>query len=85
MMHYRTIDMMSYPRRAQFDYFHSLQNPMLGVTVDVDATALRAFAGRRAAPSAWPSWAVSPWRQNLDYCPASRHDDVNLSVAALKD
>ena len=31
------------PRRAHFDYFRSLQNPMLGVTVDVDVTALRDF------------------------------------------
>ena len=35
--------MNTYPRRAHFDYFRSLQNPMLGVTVDVDVTALRAF------------------------------------------
>jgi len=42
-MNYRTIDMKSYPRRAHFDYFRSLQNPMLGVTVDVDVTALRDF------------------------------------------
>ena len=39
MMHCRTIDMASYPRRAHFDYFRSLQNPMLGVTVNVDVTA----------------------------------------------
>ena len=35
--------MNTYPRRAHFDYFRSLQNPMLGVTVDVDVTALQAF------------------------------------------
>ncbi len=39
----RTIDMNTYPRRTHFDYFRSLQNPMLGVTVDVDVTALRDF------------------------------------------
>ena len=43
MMNSRTIDMNTYPRRAHFDYFRTLQNPMLGVTVDVDVTALRAF------------------------------------------
>ncbi len=42
-MKYKTIDMSTYPRRAHFDYFRSLQNPMLGVTVDVDVTALRDF------------------------------------------
>ena len=42
-MNSKTIDMNTYPRRAHFDYFRSLQNPMLGVTVDVDVTALQAF------------------------------------------
>ena len=42
-MKYRFIDMDRYPRRAHFDYFRSLQSPMLGVTADVDVTALRAF------------------------------------------
>ena len=42
-MNSRTIDMNTYPRRAHFNYFRSLQNPMLGVTVDVDVTALQAF------------------------------------------
>ena len=42
-MNYRTIDMAAYPRKAHFDYFRSLQNPMLGVTVEVDVTALRAM------------------------------------------
>ena len=42
-MNYTAIDMESYPRRAHFDYFRSLQNPMLGVTVNVDVTALHAL------------------------------------------
>lgn len=42
-MIYRTIDMNTYPRKAHFDYFRSLQSPMLGVTVDVDVTVLRDF------------------------------------------
>ncbi len=42
-MKYRVIDMNAYPRRAHFDYFRSLQNPMLGLTVQVDVTALRDF------------------------------------------
>ena len=46
-MNYRTIDMSTYPRRAHFDYFRSLQNPMLGVTVDVDVTALQGFCKDR--------------------------------------
>ena len=40
MMHTRIIDMTVYPRRAHFDYFRSLQNPMLGITAEVDVTAL---------------------------------------------
>ena len=42
-MKYSVIDMNAYPRRAHFDYFRSLQNPMLGLTVQVDVTALRDF------------------------------------------
>ena len=30
--------MDSYPRKAHFDYFRSLQYPYVGVTVDVDVT-----------------------------------------------
>jgi len=37
---YKTIDIKTYPRRAQFDYFRSLQNPYVGVTADVDVTKL---------------------------------------------
>ena len=40
------IDMSAYPRRAHFDYFRTLQNPMLGVTVQVDVTGLREFRKR---------------------------------------
>lgn len=40
-MKYMTIDMNAYPRRAHFDYFRSLRNPMLGVTAQVDVTELR--------------------------------------------
>ena len=39
--------MSTYPRRAHFDYFRSLQNPMLGVTAEVDVTALRDFCKAR--------------------------------------
>ena len=45
-MKYRRIDMDAYPRRAHFDYFRSLQNPMLGVTAEVDVTELRDFCKR---------------------------------------
>lgn len=41
------IDMSSYPRRAHFDYFRSLQNPYVGVTVNVDVTELVAYCKRR--------------------------------------
>lgn len=46
-MTYRIIDMTNDPRRAHFDYFRSLQNPYLGVTADVDVTALKAFCAAR--------------------------------------
>ena len=46
-MNYRKIDMDTYPRRAHLDYFRGLQNPMLGVTADVDVTALKDFCAAR--------------------------------------
>lgn len=46
-MNYRTIDLDTYPRRDHFRYFRSLQNPMMGVTVNVDVTALHAFCQAR--------------------------------------
>ena len=46
-MNWKRIDMTAYPRRDHFDYFRSLQCPMMGVTVDVDVTALRDFCRRK--------------------------------------
>ena len=39
-MRWHWVDLKDSPRRAHFDYFRSLQNPMAGVTCDVDVTAL---------------------------------------------
>ena len=36
------IDLNIYPRRAHFDYFRSMANPYVGVTVNVDVTEFRA-------------------------------------------
>ena len=38
------IDMHSYPRKAHFDYFRSLQYPYVGVTVDQDVTDVLRFS-----------------------------------------
>ena len=48
-MNYRMIDLENDPRRAHFEYFRSLQNPMMGVTVNVDVTALREFCRARGS------------------------------------
>lgn len=42
-MAHRFIDMESYPRRAHFDYFCTLAYPYVGVTQEVDVTALVRF------------------------------------------
>lgn len=39
-MAFRSIDMERDPRRKQFAYFHALPNPYVGVTVNVEVTAL---------------------------------------------
>ena len=39
----RMIDMQRYPRREHFDYFRSLPYPYVGVTAEVDVSALAGF------------------------------------------
>lgn len=39
-MKYKTIDMAAYRRKSHFDYFRSLAYPYVGLTVNVDITAL---------------------------------------------
>lgn len=34
----RKLDMVNYPRRSHFDYFRSMTNPYMGLTVEVDVT-----------------------------------------------
>ena len=46
-MAYRIIDMKKYPRKAHFDYFRSLAYPYVGVTANVDVTALADFCKAR--------------------------------------
>ena len=48
-MTWRAIDLSGDPRRAHFEYFRSLQNPMVGVTVDVDVTGLAKVCRARGA------------------------------------
>ncbi len=42
-MKYRRLNLDAYPRRAHFDYFRTLADPYVGVTVDVDVTELAAL------------------------------------------
>ena len=46
-MNYVTIDLENYPRRQHFAYFCSLPYPYVGVTNNVDVTALVAFCKQR--------------------------------------
>lgn len=45
-MAFRVVDLSRDPRRAQFDYFRSLANPYVGVTVPVDVTWVLAWTKR---------------------------------------
>ena len=47
MMNDRQIDMEAYPRRAHFEHFLAMPNPFVGVTVDVDATSLKAYCAEK--------------------------------------
>ena len=42
-MTWQWIDMANSPRKAHFDYFRTLQNPMVGVTAEVDVPGLEPF------------------------------------------
>jgi chloramphenicol O-acetyltransferase type A len=44
------IDMETYPRREHFEYFRGMRNPYVGVTADVDVTALLARTKDRNFP-----------------------------------
>lgn len=48
-MGWRWIDMENDPRRVHFEYFRSLPNNQVGVTVNVDVTDLHAFCKRSGA------------------------------------
>ena len=83
----KIIDMENYPRKKHFDYFRSLPNPYVGLTAEVDVTALvdscrrsgRSFflAFMHAAVLAADS--VAQFRQRIDgegiveyeHCPSS--------------
>lgn len=45
-MSFHVVDLSRDPRRAQFDYFRSLANPYVGVTVAVDVTQVLAWTKR---------------------------------------
>ncbi len=49
-MEKRKIDLATYPRRAHFTYFSSLQNPWIGATVQVDVTAFLGTLKERNDP-----------------------------------
>ena len=42
----RIVEMSQDPRKEQFAYFHSLANPYVGVTVELDVTELAAWSGQ---------------------------------------
>lgn len=50
MLEPKIIDPTSLPRRAHFEYFSSFANPYVGVTVEVDITALMNWRRNNGAP-----------------------------------
>lgn len=49
-MKYKIIDLNSYPRRSHFEYFSSMSNPYVGVTVEVDITDFLRTVKRTKSP-----------------------------------
>lgn len=50
MRKHRIIDPAGMPRRAHFEYFNTFANPYVGVTVEVDITALMQWRSKNGAP-----------------------------------
>lgn len=50
LMKYREIDLNTYPRKGQFDYFESLAYPYVGVTVKVDISDFAKKVKERSLP-----------------------------------
>lgn len=89
----RMIDMETYPRRAHFDYFRTMTNPYVGVTVNVDVSAAVEFCKRGSCSfylmmihlSALAADAVPEFRQRIrgdqiveyDACPTSHTELLN--------
>lgn len=49
-MHITKIDMDQYPRKEHFNYFRNMSNPYVGVTANVDITALMTSVRKQHAP-----------------------------------
>jgi len=49
-MEKRELNLDAYPRREHFDYFRAMRNPYVGVTADVDVTALAGKIKKEGRP-----------------------------------
>ena len=86
-MPYKTLDMSAYRRKAHFDYFRAMACPYVGLTANVDITALLAKVKAEKLPffltvcycAARAANSVPEFRQRIvgegivefDHCPTS--------------
>ena len=86
-MPYKTLDMSAYRRKAHFDYFRAMACPYVGLTANVDITALLAKVKAKKLPffltvcycAARAANSVPEFRQRIvgegivefDHCPTS--------------
>ena len=86
-MPYKTLDMSAYRRKAHFDYFRAMACPYVGLTANVDITALLAKVKAKKLPffltvcycAAQAANSVPEFRQRIvgegivefDHCPTS--------------
>ena len=86
-MPYKTLDMSAYRRKAHFDYFRAMASPYVGLTANVDITALLAKVKAEKLPfflticycAAQAANSVPEFRQRIvgegiaqfDHCPTS--------------
>lgn len=93
-MGYRMINMADYPRRAHFDYFRTLAYPYVGVTQEIDVTALVRFCKERGVSfyltfmhaAALAADSVAAFRQRIHEGGVAEYDECPTShTEALPD
>ncbi len=92
-MNYHAIDMNQYERKAHFEYFKSMLNPYVGVTMNVDITGFYQRVRNDAHPffltflyeAVWAANSVRQFRQRIVNDAVVEFDFCGASHTVLRD